>query len=211
MTHAYPDYYVDDVQRELGAMLDYAVNICGEDLDEFYARFLSSGIAHFIFLAYPKYIGLSGTELALLVAEKTGAPLPEKEPLICVGSPEYWTGWTLAYISWFLNLDFETLGQKSVSAERIRNLFHPFHEADISKTVDYIQDIIRQHNANENALKRQRTLTGMTQEQLAHMSGISLRVIRSYEQGKRSLGNAGAQTVMRLCQALSCRIEDIVL
>lgn len=210
MTHAYPDYYVDDVQRELGAMLDYAINICGENLAEFYARFLSSGIAHFIFLAYPKYIGLSGTELALLVAERTGAPMPEKEPLICVSSPEYWTGWTLAYISWYLNLDFGTLRQKGVGAERIRNLFHPFHEADISKTVDYIQNIIQEHDANENALKRQRNLIGMTQEELARLSGIPLRVIRSYEQGKRSLGNAGAQTVMHLCQALSCRMEDVI-
>lgn len=210
MTHAYPDYYVDDVQRELGAMLDYAINICGENLADFYARFLSSGIAHFIFLAYPKYIGLSGTELALLVAERTGAPMPEKEPLICVSSPEYWTGWTLAYISWYLNLDFGTLRQKGVGAERICNLFHPFHEADISKTVDYIQNIIQEHDANENALKRQRNLIGMTQEELARLSGIPLRVIRSYEQGKRSLGNAGAQTVMRLCQALSCRMEDVI-
>ncbi len=210
MTRAYPDYYVDDVQTELGAMLDYAVNICGEDLGEFYARFLSSGIARFVSQANPKYLGMSGAELALLVAERSGAPLPEKDPLIFVGSPEYWTGWVLAYVSWWLNKDFETLQNRGITAERICNMFHPYHEADITKLIDIVQGWLERNATEESFLKRQRQLAGYTQAQLAQKTGIPLRVIRSYEQGQRSLGSAGAQTVMRLCQVLSCRMEDVV-
>lgn len=210
MSRAYNISYLDDAQDALGAMLDYAVNACGEDLEQFYVRFIASGIAKCVSQANPKYMGMSGVEIALQAAQLTGKALPEKEPLIWVGSPEYWTGSTLAYISWYLNLDFGTLRQRGISAERICSLFNPFHEADISKTVDYIREILREHDARENPLKRQRILSGMTQQQLAHLSGIPLRVIRSYEQAQRSLGSASVQTVMRLCQVLSCRLEDIV-
>lgn len=75
----------------------------------------------------------------MFVAERTGAPLPEKEPLIFPGSPEYWTDWILAYVSWYLNMDFETLQRRGISAERICQVFHPLHEADVTKTVDLVQ------------------------------------------------------------------------
>lgn len=58
----------------LGAMLDYAVNTCGEDLNLFYARFLASGVADAFSRANPKYLGgMSGIELATLVASRTGS------------------------------------------------------------------------------------------------------------------------------------------
>ena len=210
MTRAYPDYYLDDAQREIGAMLDYAVNTCGEDLDEFYARFISSGLAHQVSQASPKYLGMSGTELAMLVAERTGEPLPEKEPLIFPGSPEYWTGWTLAYLSWYLDIGLETLQRRGVTAEKVYRLFHPFHEADVMKMVDVARRWLEESAAGENPLKRQRKLAALTQRQVAASTGISLRVIRSYEQGQRSLKTAGADSVRRLCQALGCRLEDIL-
>lgn len=210
MTRAYPDYYLDDAQREVGAMLDYAVNGCGEDLAEFYARFLASGLAWHVSQASPKYLGMSGTELAMLVAERTGAPLPEKEPLIFPGSPEYWTGWILAYVSWYLNMDFETLQRRGISAERICLVFHPLHEADVTKTVDLVQRWLEENAADENPLKQQRKMAGLTQQELADMTGIPLRVVRSYEQGQRSLSNANAATVLRLSQVLACRAEDIL-
>lgn len=64
------------------------------------SRFLSSGIARAMSVGNPKYIaGLSGIELALQVASRTGSPLPTKDAFIDMGSPSYWTGWTLAYLS----------------------------------------------------------------------------------------------------------------
>ena len=38
-------------------------------------------------------------------------------------------------------------------------------------------------------MKRQRKRAGLTQRALADLSGTSLRVIRSYEQGQRSLAD----------------------
>lgn len=196
--------------RELGAMLDYAVNQCSEPLSEFYARFLSSGLAVQISQANPKYIGMSGVELAMLVAERTGGQLPRGESLVFPGSPEYWTGWVLAYVSWFFNIDLMTLQRRGVSPDRIYALFHPFHEADLSKTVDIVRQWLNESAENDNPLKRQRKFSGLTQKELARLSGHSLRVIRAWEQGQRSLGSASADGVRHLCQVLGCRMEDLL-
>ena len=206
-TRAYPEYYVYDVQRELGAMLDFAVNKCGENLHAFYARFVSCGLAGEISRANPKYMGMSGVELAMLVAQRTGRPLPQEEPLIFPGSPEYWTGWVMAYVSWYLNIDLVSL-QRRGGVERIYRLFHPFHEADISKTVELVQQWLAEDAGSP--LKRQRKIAGLTQQDLARASGHSLRAIRAWEQGQRSLGCATADGVRRLSQALGCRMEDLL-
>lgn len=209
-TRAYDKLYLEDTMTVLGGMLDYAVNGCGEELNEFYARFLGCGIAREFSCATPKYMGMSGVELALEVSSRTGCPLPEKEPYVDPGSPEFWTGWLLAYLSWNLDLDFETLQQKGVTVEYVFRSFHPLHEAGLDKAVETAQGWIRESVAREHPLKRQRKRAGLTQRALADLSGTPLRVIRSYEQGQRSLGSASVDTVRRLCRVLACRQEDIL-
>lgn len=210
MTHAYDPSYLDDAQHILGGMLDYATNTCGQDLTEFYNRFLSSGIAESFAQASPKYMGLSGIELALLVAERTGEPLPLKDTFVDVGSPEFWTGWALAYISWYLNIDFGTLQQRDFSVALLWSRFSPLHEADLSKTVEWAQERMQDNVSRDNPLKRQRKRAALTQEELARLSGQSLRAIRAWEQGQRPLSSAGAGSVRCLCRALGCRMEDLL-
>lgn len=210
MTHAYDPSYLDDAQHILGGMLDYATNTCGQNLTEFYNRFLSSGIADSFAHASPKYMGLSGIELALLVAERTGEPLPLKDTFVDVGSPEFWTGWALAYISWYLNIDFGTLQQRDFSVALLWSRFSPLHEADLSKTVEWAQERMQDNVSRDNPLKRQRKRAALTQEELARLSGQSLRAIRAWEQGQRPLSSAGAGSVRCLCRALGCRMEDLL-
>lgn len=209
-THAYDKCYLEDARDILGGMLDYAVNGCGEDLKDFYARFLGSGVAREIARANPRYLGMSGVELALLIAGRTGLPLPRKEPFVNTGSPEFWTGWAMAYLSWYLDMDYEVLEQRGVSVDRLFSFFRPLHEADVSKTVEVAQGWIRADMVREHPLKRQRKRAGLTQNELAVLSGTPLRAIRSYEQGQRSLRNASVETVRSLCRALSCRLENIL-
>lgn len=189
----------------LGAMMDYSVNACGENLVSFYDRFLSSGIADLFFRANPGIItGCSGIELAQKVALRTGRPLAPADDFIDIGSPEYWTGWTLAYLSWYLNIDFRTLKSKGVGAAEVHLRYSTLHEADLSKAVNFANKQIADANASGNLLKIARQNVGMTQRELSDASGVSLRAIRAYEQGQLSLRNAEAASVSILSRILGC-------
>lgn len=59
-------------------------------------------------------------------------------------------------------------------------------------------------------LKRIRTESGLTQNQLARESGVSIRMIQHYEQGIKDINVAGALTVYKLSQALNCKVEDLL-
>lgn len=59
-------------------------------------------------------------------------------------------------------------------------------------------------------LKLQRKRCGLTQKELARLSGISLRAVQSYEQGTRSLSGASIELVQALCRVLGCSEADIL-
>lgn len=208
MTRAYDISYLDDAMTSLGAMLDYAVNSCGEDLSLFYARFLGSGIANAFSRANPKYLaGMSGIELATLVAARTGDALPKKDGLIDSGSPEYWTGWTLAYLSWYLKIGFGTMQARGLTVESLHERYPVLHEADLSKTVQFAIKRLGETSDGE-LLKRVRKNARLTQRQLSDLTGIPITVIRSYEQNQRSLKSAESANVWNICRVLGCRIDD---
>lgn len=209
MTRAYDITYLDDAMTTLGAMLDYAVNACGEDLSLFYARFLGSGIADEFSRANPKYIaGMSGIELAAQVAARTGNALPKKDALIDIGSPEYWTGWATAYLSWYFGMGFSTIQSRGLTVESLYDRYPVLHEADLSKTVGFATKQLQKTSGGE-LLKRARSNAKLTQQQLSDITGVPVTAIRSYEQNQRSLKSAGTEHVLSICRALGCRVEDI--
>jgi transcriptional regulator with XRE-family HTH domain len=79
----------------------------------------------------------------------------------------------------------------------------------LTKSVEFATGRIDGYQAERNLLKRARRNAGLTQQQLADITGVPLRVIQSYEQGQRSLETAGMESVRRICRALGCRVEDI--
>ena len=50
----------------------------------------------------------------------------------------------------------------------------------------------------------------LTQEQLATLSGVKVRSIRSYEQCDNELSKAQGETLLRLSKALNCTIEELL-
>ena len=50
----------------------------------------------------------------------------------------------------------------------------------------------------------------LTKTQLSDLAGISMRTIDDYETGKRDINGAKLKTLLKLCKALSCRLEDIL-
>lgn len=59
-------------------------------------------------------------------------------------------------------------------------------------------------------LKKIRTDKGVTQQQLAEMSGVNLRIIQHYEQGFKDIDKAAAITVYKLSQALEVPMESLL-
>lgn len=50
----------------------------------------------------------------------------------------------------------------------------------------------------------------LTQREVAELSGVSFRMIKDYEQGQRDINGAKLLTLLKLCAALRCRLEDII-
>ena len=200
--NAYAETYLPDAMESLGAMLDYAVNGCGIALEDFYARFIASRVAEGFGKGLPKYVaGMSGPELADAVLEETGGS--ESIPAVFIsGKPgcEYWCGWALAYLQWH-----------GLPVGDVADMYHPLHEADISKFADIAIGRIREYVGDlANPVKRLRKALGITQEELARRCGITLRMIQAYEQGRQDLSKAEASTLLNLSRALCCKPEELI-
>ena len=59
-------------------------------------------------------------------------------------------------------------------------------------------------------LKKYRELAGYSQGKLAEVSGVSVRMIQHYEQGRADINRAEAMTVWKLAHWLQCGVEDLL-
>lgn len=59
-------------------------------------------------------------------------------------------------------------------------------------------------------LQATRTAHGLSQSQLAAAAGINTRMLQYYEQGRKDLNSAKLSTLLKLCLALNCGLEDIL-
>lgn len=59
-------------------------------------------------------------------------------------------------------------------------------------------------------LKEKRQAAGLSQSQLAEKSGINIRTIQHYEQGSKIFDHAHIDTILKICIALNCKLEDII-
>lgn len=88
-------------------------------------------------------------------------------------------------------------------------MYSPYHEADISKFVDKLEEL-RRERVKGTKLKRMRENIGLTQKELASCSGVSLRTIQQYEQKQKNINMAGGETILRLARALSTSMEELL-
>lgn len=134
--HAYSEDYLWGAQRILGDMLDFGVNTCQLDMDFIMNKFIESGIADNFAIGNPKYVaGMTGCEVLRTVLEKTGEENPKENDIMYVDkSPEYWTGWALAYYQWYRNYKFQEIQSKVPVSEVVK--MYILHEADVMKFVE---------------------------------------------------------------------------
>lgn len=210
MIRAYDEKYLNDAMDNLGEAFDYAVNACGLELDEFIELFIASGYSDSFGKGNPKYIpGLSGTELVMEVIRKSGRQMSFPEPQTEYDySPEYWSGWIIAYYQWVTGRSFRSI-HDDLSMGEVRKLYSTLHEAAEEKFVDTVNAMI-QRKKNPSRLQAQRKLCGYSQKELAEKAGVNLRTLQQYELKSKDIGKASAQTVLSLANVLGCRAEDLM-
>lgn len=210
MRCAYDQEYLPLAQRVLGDMYDFAVNTLNFTLQEFHKMFLVSGMAHQFEIGNSTYVaGKNGCEVARCVVEQCCGYEPEEEDFMFLDkSPEYWTGWALAYYQWKSGLDFRRING-CVPIEQIRGMYDTLHEADISRFVTIMDEkcLCKQENSQ---LKRLRMYAKLSQRMLSEKSDVPLRQIQLFEQGQRDIAKTQAVTLVRLSQALNCSCEDLL-
>ena len=172
MMHAYEEMYLHDAMRNLGEAFDYAVYICGVELDEFLNLFIACGIADQFAHGVPKYVcGMSGTELTCDVLMFSGMDeVPFESTAVYDCSPEYWCGWILAYYQWYTGRSFRNIRQY-ISMEEILRLYPALHEASEEKFVDVL-------NAR---ISRQNMPNRLQATQVCHMEDLKTPIVNEKE------------------------------
>ena len=123
-------------------------------------------------------------------------------------TPEYWTGWALAYYQWNTGLRFSEI-EHAIPIRTIWMMYDPYHEMDIRQFVDKLNEMYRNAKPETN-LKTLRTLANLSQSELAAQTGISVRTLQQYEQRQKNINHAQTETLLRLSKVLDCTIEDLV-
>lgn len=194
----------------MGRMLDFAVYELKFKLDGFYDMFLVSGIAdRFGKGDFSLLTGMSGVEIAYEVLDRSNISYERIKPRYPVDrSPEYWTGWALAYYQWFRNFSFAEIN-RAVPIKSILSLYNPYHEMDIRQFCDKMDEMYKKASP-ETALKRYRLVAGLSQSALAKEADISVRTIQQYEQRQKNINKAQAETLVKLSKVLCCDVEDLM-
>ena len=210
-TRAYNEAYLPYAMENLAAMIDCGTNQCGFPPQLFYRMFLTSGVASQIEKGNPRYLaGLSGAELASRVIELVAGESPKEIDGTFSISPEYWAGWVLAYYQWKSGKSFRLINDNGLDIEKIIALYHPLHEADLDKFASVADRIITETvNSSVSPLKKARERCGLTQEDLSRISGVSLRMIRAYEQKAQDIAKANFSTIERLQSVLHADFSEL--
>lgn len=203
------DSIFPDARETLAELFDIAINECSVDSGDFVAAFLASGLAGEFERLNPVYVvGKSAPELFDILARSLD--MPKEAPCTPTAVPlaDYWVGWMVAYYQHETGTPYSRIFE-SVPYEEFAASYHPLHEAPEQKFLEVFEPRIRPAS-NPMRLAVQRRIMGLSQPELASLSGVGLRSIQMYEQKNKNINRATAETVLRLSRVLHCAIEDIL-
>lgn len=210
MIHAYDKVYLEKARSALGRMFDFVVYDLQINLSEFINMFLQSSISSRFEDGEPEIlVGKSGIEFAYEILDEVHFSYKRIQPNFTMNrSPEYWTGWALAYYQWYTSMSFQTI-LKQIPIQDIVNLYSPFHEMDIQHFVDKMNMLYHSELPHTN-LKIHRQKVKLSQKELAQLSSIPLRTIQQYEQRQKNINKASVESLVMLSKVLFCDIEDLL-
>ena len=203
--------YDNDIATNLAETFDCCVNDGKLDGQQVARAFVASGLAEQFERQNPVYVaGKSGFELASLLATYMRAPFPEQPLPRYDRSPDYWVGWSVAWLQLKTGLPYRSAFDR-FSYDDLRGMYHPLHEADEPK---FIETLLRRLDAlDENRptrLRARREAFGLSQSELARRANVGLRAIQMYEQRNKNINHAQGATLYRLSRVLGCRMEDLL-
>lgn len=210
MIHAYSEFYLYDAKQNLAEMFDYAIRICEMDEELVSKLFVHSGYADKFERGNPAIVsGMSGIELArkVIMYAYPNRIFPE-EFIWGDRSNIFWAGWALAEYQWTTCKHFKDIFSR-VSLTEIISMYSVYHEMDMEH---FIEDMNKKYNAIEveTHLKTIRVNRGISQVELAKLSGVKLRSIQMYEQKVNDIDKAQVGTIYKLSRVLGCTIEDLL-
>ena len=220
--------FKDNVCRSMGRMLDFAVHGLHRNAEEFLTLFVATGTAALIECGDIRYVaGMSGTELAYVVMDRSGIEYDRIRPRYTTGtSVEQYIGSALAAAQNETGVPFGDLlkvldvqeaaaefgaGKQALlndlpwnigEAERLAALESSGAEFEAALTLRLIEKV--RHLSKDTRLKTLRMQNGLSQSQLAAESGVPLRTIQQYEQRQKNINKAQFEYLVRLSDALNC-------
>lgn len=209
-TRAYDEMYLYYAQNILGHAVDFAVMTLGVSSDQFAAAFAVSDSSKQFAKGNPKYVaGINGCELARIVLTEANIAFPDAEDAMYLDrSPEYWSGWALAFYQWYSSYSFMQI-LSVVSLDAIIGMYPVYHEMDITHFADAMERKMRE-SLQITRLKYYRENCGLSQSELSADSGVPLRQIQLFEQRQRDINKTAADTLLRLSKSLRCNMEDLL-
>ncbi len=210
MIRAYNDRYVMDAANNMGEMLDYIQNICEIDLNDFWSMFIMSGYATLFEKGVPAVVaGMSGIELAVEIVGKfeETKEMPDKYIEYKTLSA-YWIGWIIAYYQWYSARTFAEIVEV-ISFENFKRLHDEYRDYENEQIIQIIDAVMNQGEKETN-LSKIRKKSGLSQRELAQLSGVNIRSIQQYEQRAKDINKAAAQSIKALAGVLACRMEALL-
>lgn len=224
MIRAYSELISERACDSLGRMLDFAVRSLHMDAGTAMDLFVASRCADLFGRGDIRLIcGMSGIELAYEVLERSGLAYERTVPRRTTSlSNEYWCGYALALMQYDSCAGFEAvLSQFTPSSiisefsklrlSKLDSLPLTISEADKAAEMldlghSFAEDMcirLRHASAGE-ALKNMRKKNKLSQSELAVLSGIPVRTIQQYEQGRKDIRRARAEYIIALSRVLNC-------
>ncbi|MBQ3294958.1 MAG: helix-turn-helix transcriptional regulator [Oscillospiraceae bacterium] len=208
-SRAYNEIYIEDSMRNLGTAFDFAKNSYGIEMDDFYLLFIHSGIARQFGSGNVKYVtGMSGIELVLEVLKDHEEVRYSNDYIKYDYSCEFWCGWILAYFQWYYAIGFREL-RYYLKMSDLEGLYTILHEVSETKAVEVISNHIRNKNL-KTKLQSYRQAAGLSQNELAEGSGVSLRMVQQYEQRQKDINKASAISLYALARVLNRDLEELL-
>lgn len=210
MTHAYSELYLSDAKSCLADMFDYIINDCKLECDWVASLFVTTGYAQKFETGNPAILsGMSGIEFGKEIIKKAynKKDVPDanfREDR----SPEYWAGWALAEYQWFSGRRFKDIFER-IPLSQVIGMYSVYHEMDISQFINTMEKFYNEAIL-ETKLKRIRENRGISQSELAKLSGVKLRSIQMYEQKANDIDKAQGHTLYKISRVLGCNIEDLL-